>query len=331
MKKTLPFVLPSIAHSPNDTYIMSILESNPIYLDWKMCNFLNIKYDLNTGSDNFCPRNMFDVCPYFTKKIITYNDILTNYLSFTDFCKESIERGYYLYVVLNQKYIKNYHVDVDEDHNMFIYGYDEERRIMNVADFFFNGIYSLEEIDYVSIEKAFLHLTDVEKFGDYDYYLNPELPYNLFSLKNDTIDTYSIKKRIFSGVMDFINSNQPDIDKQIIEKGSFCYGAQCYDAIIESKLLIRPLKLFYDFFTIWDQRLSYLVSKGWIKENSECIQLISSIHNNSRETLLIHLKSLYKNRKNDADSDKIRSNLLINKSLSLDFFNNISKELWFKD
>lgn len=309
MNHCLPFTIPSIAHSPNDTYLMSILQTSNLYADWVMSNFINIKIYTKTLQENFCPRDMFRICPYIIEEEISYGSCL-NETSFIDFIEKSINGNKYIYVVLNCKYISHYKKDFDDDHNAFIYGYDNIKKIIYIADFF-AGKFASKSVEYRCIEDSFQHLINVNGFGEENNYLQYNLPIRLLTLNQDANFTNSISL-IGQGLEEFILSKRPMIDllgnqQENNESQNCIYGLECFNYLAEVDFTLRSIKFLYDFYTLWLLRLEYMKQKNWVSLDLNIESVIINCQKECKLNLLLYLK--FKNSVNTTYKDKIMSSI----------------------
>lgn len=74
--------------------------------------------------------------------------------------KKAIEKGYYVCLFINRKYIKEAKLEQDEMHETFIYGYDNQKQIVYFCEYFQGESYTKYTCTYQEIEQAFIHCSN---------------------------------------------------------------------------------------------------------------------------------------------------------------------------
>lgn len=137
--------------------LSSILKSQKGYYDWFSMNFISLR--MNVGK-----KITFDITPSpvfntpWTRFYRSPRDILLmNDSSIIDFVIKSINSGYYLMMKVNRFYIKcNFrYMKSNNDHEIFVYGYDKASRTIYVCDNLDRGRFVFETCDFDEFESAF--------------------------------------------------------------------------------------------------------------------------------------------------------------------------------
>lgn len=167
MKKILPVTYPMTANYQHIASMLSILQNNPYTKPWLLNCFIQLQ-----GHHVFCldfddfwildnPVLMVDRIKQDIIKL-KWNNLLL-------FLEDAVNQEYYLYFPVNTKYIYAYQAEGDIPHDIFLYGYDSEKELFCVADFFNGKKYSYIQITYQEMENA-LNFTnnEVQNFFIFD-------------------------------------------------------------------------------------------------------------------------------------------------------------------
>lgn len=182
MNLKLPIKTPEIMHKPPETYVFAILGAYPQAKSWLMNNYINF-FITNEGKADFWGKDYFyQDCPWLFENHIP-RDILKKCISnFQIFCKDSINLGYYVSCMINEKFIYAYKTDANIDHNILIYGFDDSLKVFYIADFFAYNKFEFLSCSYDELERAFFDniLEETEyfetirliKFKEIDYFFD---------------------------------------------------------------------------------------------------------------------------------------------------------------
>lgn len=86
--------------------------------------------------------NVWNCCPFLETKYVSYNYVKQNFEDIIEYLKKSINQEYYLYLFLKQSCL-DVKINKMDIHKTFIYGYDDEKEQVLVADHYDNGRYPL--------------------------------------------------------------------------------------------------------------------------------------------------------------------------------------------
>lgn len=281
MKIILPINYPIATSYPGRANLFAIEEEYPNLSAWMMERFINteslfepknFEFDIDffvipqiRYSSNFALEAQNSFCPYIENmsiksEIIGYNKVI-------QFIKKCIVDKYYVIIDINTKYIHSY-TDTFL-HNMFIYGFDDEKKIFYIADFFENEHYNFKTCSYKEVKQGIEHFDDlvyiydnpfgksmlsllrVKTYADHSFNIN-EFRNNLNEYLGITNNFYNIYKstnyynkdenRIF-GIRHYDN---------LLKFISLCYESNNW---IDNK---RALQVFYEHKKVMLKRIEYL-------------------------------------------------------------------------
>ncbi|MBV7392478.1 hypothetical protein KUA55_17630 [Enterococcus sp. ALS3] len=330
MKKPieLPFRRPTIFHTPRDTALLGILTLDPNSYDWLYSNFIDIYFNKITGIDNYYPKTIWEYCPFLYVFYLPYEYILTSYNNFSDFIETAISTGYYVCPLINRKFIKEYSVHDESDHNPFITGFNPLQRTITTYDFFEEGTYSKENISYSSVNEAFLELPRTKEFNE-DY---SGLQGRVFLIKYNNNANYQFnKKEVLTKLKSFLTSENliikniysVDIEKECSE--DYVFGLECYNYLKNGWLLRRQLGLIYSKALFWKKRYIYFREKNYLKSNEKTVENIDCLINISREFLFLYMKYEIQGKKFSFERyEKMRKEIIdLERSIAEEFISDL--------
>lgn len=304
--KILEIHQPIISHLPQSAFLLSILGNEFNEYSWIMNNFVNIRMNKYTGYNDFYRNDMWYNCYHLIDNSMT-KEFINTFISddFIEFLINAINSGYYVYSYLNMKNISHYKHNFDMRHCPLIYGYNLEKKIFYVADFFYNQKYSFETCTFDEIKLAISYKE--EDFCDFYKYLlfrcikkkdGFKYEYSLEDLKSKLIDYYNSHNLFTKGYYQFqSNDFEESLYNLIPNDYSFDFGLKCYDAAIEltnnKKINKKQLHLFYCQKVLMKLRLEFLHEHFNLKNfdwlYNECNYLLDT----SLMTRNIYLKSKF--------------------------------------
>lgn len=156
MEKTLPIHKPYVSHTPESSFLFSILQDIPTADEWICSRLLSMVVRKENVHDEFSMvGNFFAECPFF--HIVNVRDEIVNnilMLSFSDCIEKAINGGYYVSAMINTKHINNYMQDIDFLHHVHIFGYDVDKQTVHIADHFRKGYYAFEACSFLEINQS---------------------------------------------------------------------------------------------------------------------------------------------------------------------------------
>lgn len=328
--KILPVSYPLITTYSQHAHLLSILTYYDFTYPWIFTNyiqmFINKDYKHNWG-DFYFPSayetRPSDTCQWLVTQKIHRNLVENKWKSVIDFIIEAIDSNNYVHTMLNYYYLPNserYKI-LHLHHDIFVYGYDKNRKVLYCSDFFRSGIYSQEEISFSDFTLA---------FSKYNLTKNPDYLNEMVYLYKFNIDYRNKYKFSTDAVMDsikcYLNNNPQEywnIFNYENDKKNMDFGMEIYKTLknyantlldSENEFSIRPYSLLYDHKRIMTLRLEYLFKQGHIEEfGLDNIKRYSQIETQAKTIVNILVKcSISKNAG------------LIDKAI--DILNNIEKE-----
>lgn len=153
IKKVLPFCdNPSVKTYPYIAFYLSILEGNGINVE----NLI-----IKEFSHVFFFRGKLDFVAsgVFHKKFFYFKPIKFHVKKHINNLINEINKGHYVVLILNEKYINNTKVSVDFDfpHDWLVYGYDSKEKMFYCAGYFErSGLrrYETTKLSYMEVEKS---------------------------------------------------------------------------------------------------------------------------------------------------------------------------------
>ena len=251
MKKKLEVTRPIIACDSDDADLLAVLmvhQDSDNYKKWFIRNYidlwccddngikimgfdkprvnkLNCFREETTKHDYFdrpFPDNTLYDCELMHRFEMDRDTLEKKYDTIVDMVKYYIDLDYYLYFELDCFYIPVavYNSKIHYNSKTLIYGYDDDKEIIYVADFYGpfdrNVAYKFREISYIDFVHAYSSY-ECSKNLQYERllifkYCETEIPINKGELK------YALK-RYLNGFVDKYNN--------------ICFGSKCYEAILD--------------------------------------------------------------------------------------------------
>lgn len=298
----LPVAKPNITHTPAIANMLSILQTSPNTESWIANHFVNIFINRDGVFDNFYDRNMFFYgCPWLQVNQIRKEVVLRICHKITDYIKALLAEGFYVYAVGNTEHIPAYHNEHYREHNLFVYGYDDELQLFYISDFFVNGKYERATCSYDELEMAlqtsnmnrhFVYLIYGIKLKEINYvfeldwlnemlkeHLNSE---NLFCKYRTRQDEEYYSNKEGNTYYHFSFSEM---------KAKYYFGISYYDKISEMVLdnspkLMRPLDLIYEHKVMMNKRVEFLYQNGYL-DGGDYLSLSEECKRLVKKTLIL--------------------------------------------
>ena len=299
MKTNLKFLKPMITHVPFDNCVLGILQNYPKTYDWIYSNFINIYINKNTEADYFFPKFLWSICPFIDSFAIPYKLIVKNHEQYTDFLESCLSEGFYVYTLVNRKYIKKYGEKVDDDHNAFISNIDSKNKIVEINDFFNEGVYESYNCPYEEINDAFIELPKCIWFGKDDY-LNENaqiilLKYNDNRKYDFSYDHFQEKLRQYLGCKNQLSdyTEASIVGETLVTE--YWWGIECWNSDNHIPLTIRYFSLLRAHSQMWSYRYNYFVEKNYIGKSDFLENIIRDLNIDSQRALSLYLRDVIKN------------------------------------
>lgn len=319
----LPFKKPFISHVPYDNCVLGILQNYSQTYDWIYTNFINIYINQRTGKDYFYPVYLWKICPFLDEFSLPFCFIKKSFSLYTDFLEYCLYNEFYVYNVLNIKYIMKYNVHINDVHNSFVYGIDSEKRVVKLCDFYKDGVYESHDCPYDEINKAFSSIPECAWYGGDDF-LN-EYTKTIMLKFNDRIE-YKFSYDIFRNnvknyltMEDLINNNYEHvIAPSCYREDKHYWGANCWNQM-KNNYTLRYFSLLVSYSKMWIYRYDYFVKKKYMKADSNIKKTIDEFYQNANMALCLYLKMFAVKKKDRILSIQASINILIEKCQKTDF------------
>lgn len=270
--KVLPHVTPPITSWTWHANMLSILWQYPETHDWIFSNYINI---YATGQDRLGNREVIDFwprfltlneCPFIYQQLMKRKtiDIVCNRNIINFFC-EMIDCENYIYGIFNEHFISGNYFP----HELFIYGYDNDKGFFYTSDFSYTGSYGDKCVKYEDIEEAYYSLKPEDDYlfrgrggiAFLSYYPNVSYTLNLKFIKESLIcyqKSYNVSK---------LDERKTSITM------SGCYGLSTYTFLIDNiksgeyAIDPRAIAILRDHKKMLYLRCQYLSEHGLIRSS----------------------------------------------------------------
>lgn len=257
MKKILRIEQSPLTFLPDYANELSILLQFEAGYEWYLQNYFLTMHEYSEETNSlasefvnldivkFAQRYHIEPQNIHSPGIQTYTlprKFVLDFFDIIDLIKYFITNSMYLKIYVKREYIRKH--NMTSTHQMFVYGFDDEKQTVNVADYFSGTKYEYTECSYEEIRIAFknaedyLMLDDGICYENENYSLVVAFKYNdhfeyVFSLEKlvHDIDFY-IKER------DFTLNYRPKIHNTKDESYSYVTGNEIY-TILEKYILTR--------------------------------------------------------------------------------------------
>lgn len=302
MNKTniLDWTRPFITSFPQHANLFSIISNNPSSFPWIYNHYIQLRINqkaCHTANLDFCTGDNWEMikrCPFLDVYSQPLSKINNTYSSIIDFIIESIDLGLYVilpidwfYINLSDAYHK-WHIN----HDLLCFGYDAEKEILHVADFFTNLQYNHYICTYKEIRNSYENI-------DFSRYC---IINSIYTLKLHLNQPYKFDVELFSVLLDDYllsrNSNKhfyPVKNQDFLDEQSFSYGISIYEELVhlltchlssKHKIPIRPFHVLYDHKILLEHTFSYLSQEGFYLSDDS----ISAFHQLVKKALVIRDK-----------------------------------------
>lgn len=297
IEKVLSVSYPPITSYQHHANLLSILSYNPDNMAWFYNYYFQLvmRKDLNDRMDF---NISYSIIPFLKNcPLITYNGlsrllIKKKWSDIKEFLIDSINCGYYIYLVVDQYYIPEYEYNYNVrhiPHDLMIYGYDQNKQIFYVADFFKSRKYGYATATFSEIEQAYIAVDGMDGMDWMDGVIM--LKENKSYQHNFSI---TILKNYISDYIKSENSNQRTllINTWLNDK-DFAFGLQVYTTLEKNlknridkvkNVAIQPFHLLWDHKRINLLLLEYLYKKGYVNNVDYFYDIFKEIE---RSTLIL--------------------------------------------
>ena len=261
-EKILPMQYPLITSWTWQANLLSILFSHPKTLDWIFSNYILLVCieDQRLQNDrlamDFVPSKFWD-CPWIYMQIHDREFINRHYPNIEKYFIDSILDNYYVYGIIDENCLLN--LGSKYVHELFLFGFNKEINVFNVADFTFKNKYSFETADINQVCKGYYNVTKEE-----DYMLSGNGGIILLKYLDDAFypfDRMLVKQNLQCYIHPELIYNFYRI-LAAPHRAAIC-GIDIYDAIIQnikgSHYDVRLLHDLYDHKVMMVERVRYMI------------------------------------------------------------------------
>ncbi|KWX81154.1 hypothetical protein AMQ84_00745, partial [Paenibacillus riograndensis] len=140
MNKILDMYEPLIKTYPIHANITSILSTHKYFYEWLYNNHIQLfctTYNSNGSQDTYLDTykpltRVFN--PFFETQFIKKDIIFKSKIDICEFIINSIDLGYYIFLSIDVFFISLYKKSEHSGHDIFVFGYDKNKKIFHVAD-----------------------------------------------------------------------------------------------------------------------------------------------------------------------------------------------------
>lgn len=265
---------PTLRELHNTAFSFSVLESNNLPKSWILENFSVLKYNQTLSYNS----KFFLNWSCFNRRFVFYYDrmdIIKKIISY-------IDRNYYIYMELNEFFIPNRpaYKKFDFYHDILIYGYDKNEKILYTIAYNKDGLYKAQKIQYLDIIKAYKNYKHKYELKIMPFCISKNYNFNKFnhhSINNNLKKMlYSSKKHIGCNAYDDLLKH---IDKIIRFKTQL--DLRAFRTILEHS---KTLTYINDYFTIPENYYKTLID---LNKKANYLFLLSIKYNLTQSENLI--------------------------------------------
>ena len=299
-KKVLPVEYPKITSWQWHATLFSILGDDENFKKWVYSNYIQLRCyhitEIFTGDDMLFADIMpgsssLKECPYIITSLMTKNQI-DSYCDgdVLDFIIKTIDMGGYVYGVFDEaKILCDVELDYKFPHELFIYGYDKEKKIFNVGDFTFNEKYAHTTVTFEEVERGYNVIAPKDDHMFKDDYKGVRGLYVIW--KNNETPYYELDKMLVIRTLHEYLECQDTKDHFRMMRNRFndtIFGIDVYDSVLEQvekqvesgDFDIRATHIMYDHKVLMYDRIKYLMEKGLLKQNQELLDKYAEVVDN---------------------------------------------------
>lgn len=279
----LPVTYPVITSFNHHAHILSILGCYDYAMEWIMINYIQLfchKYTETSCLCDFYFSYPFEIRPADTCYWLSTQKINRNRIAYMDtdivtFVKDSIDQSQYVHLMVNLNYLKPSlcYQKKDYPHDILIYGYDEERKLLFCSDFVFTKQhkYSFTEISYEDFKLAYYNFPFSFNYIDNVDHMKGNIHLYQIKQKEEVWSSFT-PDGIIRSMKKYWNSDELEYIEMFeghaywTEKAT---GIKVYDLLNENlqaqmrskaeTIDIRPFHVIYDHKHIMNLRMEFLM------------------------------------------------------------------------
>lgn len=286
---------PPITSYPSHANLLSVILNHEEAKPW----FYNYYIQLEAPSGgngvrlDFYTTLLYKTCPWIYYQRVSRELAAKKWSSITEFIIDSIDLGYYVYLMVDEYFIPGYmnYQQEHQRHDIFIFGYDLESKTFNVADCFLDGRYYYTTAAFDRIETGYHHIPAAEDWMD-------GIELIRFRKKHEYNFDLSL---ILCFIEDYLNSQNTSQRYKIpseywcdgMPRQSFVFGLKIYDLLqehLEQSVKqktdpdLRPFHVLWDHKTVMVSRIKFLGENQYLRNADSFYQSYREI---ARESLIV--------------------------------------------
>lgn len=265
--KSLPISQPIVIGYQHHAYPLSIIPSHKDHFEWFLCNYTKlacIKSDFHShwGPVNFfySNDNLMTFCPLLESNTLSKN-LLCNSNDIINFIINSIDNDQYIVTYVNEYYIPNRRAfnNFHNSHDIFIFGYDLNQQLFQVAGFTDNREYSITEVKFSSMREALIYFDQSTGFT-----LDRQDELILLNVNHDSSFEFS-KELVLVNIKDYLESKNSSLNT--ICNNEYAYGLEVNNYIyhyiksINESMDVRILHI------LWEHKKNMVLLINYLNNN----------------------------------------------------------------
>lgn len=313
MKKVLDTTYPIITTYTQHAHLLTILGNEPKTKSWVFSNYIQIyinkELNINKWGDYYFPMpyeiRPFEVCKWLEVQKNSEEFIDGNCEDIVKYVINLIDNNYYVHMMINYKYLSKSRYsksNIDMEHDVLVYGYDNDAGILYCADFMFEtSKYVFSDCTYDEFRTAY---TGVKGMPSY-------LNHYIFSyrIKKECDYEYHIKNIVF-WLKQYTNSEAPEywVGYNYCNEKNVVWGISYYDILVQRLLSIEQDDLDIVFFYLLKDHKKIMIERlRFIESNSlsmkEYIEAYEEMY--CEHTIIVNMVIKYNLSKNKEVIKKI--------------------------
>lgn len=281
--------------------LFSILSEDDNAKKWIYSNYIQLRSfkveEIFTGdeilfADMIPGTSSLKACPYLVTSLMTKSQIECYCGDIVDFIIKTLDLGGYVYGVFDEaKILSDYSVDYKFPHELFIYGYNRDKKYFYTGDFTFKERYSHNTVSFEELRKGYDAISPDEDHMFRDDYMGHRGLYVIF--KNTENPVYEVDiEFIKESIFEYLNSVNTKKKYRMLRNvhDNTTYGISVLDAVYdrlmeqvnmeEPDFDIRAIHVLYDHKKLMYERIKYLMERGYIAYDAELLDNYSLVVKN---------------------------------------------------
>jgi hypothetical protein len=318
VQKILPVSEPMITTYTHHAHLLSILTYYEQAYPWIFSNYIQLfinKDYKNKWGDFYFPLpyelRAPETCKWLVTQKLNRSLVESKWSSVIDFIKECIDTENYVHTMINYFYvpISDRYKRLNFIHDIFIYGYDTEKKELYVSDFFKGGKYSKQVISFEDFTLAF----SCYQFAENNDYMH-QLVY-LYKFNNNCDYQFHIQN-VVKSIRMYLFGQVPEYWEQYNNgnRQEIVFGTQIYMTLKNYAVRlkqegeyfdIRAFYLLYDHKKLMTLRLKYLKEQNYLMVMENDINISKAEETEAKARDIVNLLFKYLFNKNTREIDRV--------------------------